>query len=311
MDILLIIAVILVLFFGVSYYAYYTAFRVTRERVGEVHTLMRGRQYNPYRESAAKWIDEVLETPYEEVSITSFDGLRLVGKLYYAGEGAPIQLMMHGYMSVAERDFSGGFLMARESGYSVLLIDERAHGKSGGKALSMGVNERVDCQYWVRYLAERFPGCQIILTGMSMGAATVLMASELDLPENVKGIIADCGYMSPEQALRTKMKADKMPDAIMFFFARMGGLIFGHFDLRACTVPDAVKHAKVPVLFIHGEADKLVPAEMSRINYAACASEKELLIFPDAGHGLSFMLDRERYTSAVRAFIKNTTGFGT
>lgn len=148
-------------------------------------------------------IRDTLSIPYEDVFITSFDGLRLHAKFYAASERkAPVQIMFHGYKSSAERDFCGGLREGIDGGFNVLLVDQRAHGESEGKYLTFGVNERFDCLSWASYAAERFGNdVKIYLYGISMGAATVLMASALPLPKSVSGIVADCGYTSPKDII--------------------------------------------------------------------------------------------------------------
>lgn len=265
----------------------------------------KGSQYRPYRESSEALMKRLKEIPFEEVQIHSDDGLRLWGRYYHQADGAPLEIMFHGYHGAAERDFCGGFWLARESGHNVLLIDERAHGKSEGNVISFGVMERFDCLAWVRYAAERFgKDVPIILVGVSMGAATVLMASNLELPENVKGIIADCGYSSPKAIIRKVAGDKKLPAALLYPFARLGARVFGHFDLEESSAVEALRESRVPVLFIHGEDDRFVPCDMSRECYEACGSEKYLFTVPGAGHTLCYMVDNEGYRKAVGQFLE-------
>ena len=129
-------------------------------------------QYNVFRAQSKKMIRDTLSIPYEDVFITSFDGLRLHAKFYAASERkAPVQIMFHGYKSSAERDFCGGLREGIDGGFNVLLVDQRAHGESEGKYLTFGVNERFDCLSWASYAAERFGNdVKIYLYGISMGA---------------------------------------------------------------------------------------------------------------------------------------------
>lgn len=264
-----------------------------------------GSQYQPYKEQAEQLIAKIKELPYEEVSIRSQDGLKLYGKYYEQDPGAPLEILFHGFHGLAERDFCGGFWLAREAGHNVLLVDERAHGKSEGSVLSFGIKEKYDCLEWTRYATERFgPDVRIILGGISMGAATVLMAAGLDLPDTVKGILADCGYTSPKEIIWKVAEKRKLPIRILYPVAWLGAKVLGHFDLEDGGAVEALKKCKVPVLFIHGEDDHLVPCEMSWRNYAACASDKSIFTVPEAGHTLCYMVDYEGYRDAVSAFLK-------
>lgn len=264
-------------------------------------------QYNVFRAQSEKMIRDTLSIPYEDVFITSFDGLRLHAKFYAASERkAPVQIMFHGYKSSAERDFCGGLREGIDGGFNVLLVDQRAHGESEGKYLTFGVNERFDCLSWANYAAERFGNdVKIYLYGISMGAATVLMASALPLPKSVSGIVADCGYTSPKAIICSVLRDHHVPAAPVYAVARLGAKLFCGFDLDSASAPEALSHSRIPVLFIHGDDDRFVPCRMSRENFEASAAErKKLLIVPNAGHGLSYMLDRPAYLSALHEFLE-------
>lgn len=263
-------------------------------------------QYNVFRAQSEKMIRDTLSIPYEDVFITSFDGLRLHAKFYAASERkAPVQIMFHGYKSSAERDFCGGLREGIDGGFNVLLVDQRAHGESEGKYLTFSVNERFDCLSWASYAAERFGNdVKIYLYGISMGAATVLMASALPLPKSVSGIVADCGYTSPKAIICSVLRDHHVPAAPVYAVARLGARLFCSFDLDSASAPDALSRSHIPVLFIHGDDDRFVPCRMSRENFEASAAEhKKLLIVHNAGHGLSYMLDRPAYLSALHEFL--------
>lgn len=264
-------------------------------------------QYNVFRAQSKKMIRDTLSIPYEDVFITSFDGLRLHAKFYAASERkAPVQIMFHGYKSSAERDFCGGLREGIDGGFNVLLVDQRAHGESEGKYLTFGVNERFDCLSWASYAAERFGNdVKIYLYGISMGASTVLMASALPLPKSVSGIVADCGYTSPKAIICSVLRDHHVPAAPVYAVAKLGARLFCGFDLDSASAPDALRRSHIPVLFIHGDDDRFVPCRMSRENFEASAAEhKKLLIVHNAGHGLSYMLDRPAYRSSLHSFLE-------
>ena len=250
-------------------------------------------------------IREMDEIPYEAVTISAQDGTKLAARYYHVRDGAPLQIQFHGYRGTAVRDFCGGNKLARESGQNTLVVDQRAHGKSGGTAITFGIRERWDCLSWAEYANQRFGSdTPIFLSGVSMGAATVLMASELKLPANVIGIIADCPYSSPEAIIRKVCREDMhLPPALVMPFIRLGARLFGHFDLREASALEAVQHTHIPILLIHGEDDRFVPCDMSREIFGACAGEKNRVTFPGAGHGLSYIVDTETYSDAVSCFV--------
>ena len=288
---------------GSAWLAYDIAFRGDERRQADHHEIPE--EDEAYREESLKNIDALLETPYERVSIHSRDGLKLRGKFYAGKEGTPLLLFFHGYRSTAERDGSGGFSLCREKGWNALLVDQRAHGESEGKTITFGAKERFDVVEWADWAVRRFGGdVSIYLVGVSMGAATVLMASALELPEQVKGIWADCGYSTTEGVVRHAIRRWHLPEGPAFALTRLGGRLFGGFDLRETTPLEAVKNAAVPILLIHGEDDNVVPHDMAAELKEACAAPGEIVSVPGAHHGMSFYVDNAQYRAAVERLIQ-------
>ena len=143
---------------------------------------------------------------------------------------------------------------------------------------------------------------QIILTGISMGAATVMMAAGNPLPANVKGVRADCGYTSAKDIIQKVIRDMKLPASLLYPFVKLGARLYGGFNLEETPPIDVMKTCRLPVIFFHGDDDAYVPCEMSRLNFEACNAEKKLVIVPNAGHGLSYMLDGEGYIEALQEF---------
>lgn len=263
-----------------------------------------GAAYEEFREDMEKWARDLRAMPHEEMSITSFDGLTLRGKFYEYAPNAPIELMFHGYRGTAERDLSGGVARCFQLGRSALLVDQRGCSDSEGNVISFGINEHRDCLAWLDFAIQRFgKDVKIILTGISMGASTVLMVSDKKLPPNVLGILADCGFSSAKDIIKKVIRQMGLPAEVGYPFVKLGAKLFGHFDLEAHSAVEAVKNATVPVIFFHGDGDDYVPCEMSRINYEACTSKKKLVIIPRAGHGLSYPVAPDTYLNALREFF--------
>ena len=255
-----------------------------------------GAQYREKREHMLSLIRGMEALPCEEIRIPAFDGVSLRARYYHLRDGAPLQIEMHGYRGAAVRDFCGGHALARELGMNVLAVDQRAHGESGGKVITFGVRERLDCQSWAQYAFLRFgPETPIYLAGVSMGAATVLMASALELPHTVRGIIADSPYTEPEAIIRKVISKDAhLPAGALLPFLRFGARLFGRFDLRGASALEAVGRTEIPILLIHGEDDRFVPCDMSRELAAACAgrlksSSKQSQKRKEARTGLFFI----------------------
>lgn len=290
-----------------SYFCYRLAFSVPKQSREALFEMPDTEQYAPYSAEARQMISDALEIPYKEAVVTSYDGLRLFGKCYIASADAPWLIMLHGYRSGAERDFCGGLKFGIDSGFNVLLVDQRAHGKSEGKCLTFGIKERYDCLTWINYVISQAGGsCKIALYGMSMGAATVLMAAGSGLPKNVACIVADCGYTSPKAIIKKVIREMHYPVFPTYALVRLGGMLFGGFDIEEYSAVQAMEKCDIPVLFIHGDDDRFVPCDMSRENHRHCRAEgKKLLIVPNAGHGMSYMSDKRAYLGTVSEFLKS------
>ena len=263
-----------------------------------------GEIYEPWREHMEKWAREVREMPYEEFCITSHDGLKLYAKFYEYAPGAPIEIMFHGYRGSAERDLNGGVQRCRKLGRSTLLVDQRCSGKSDGSTITFGINEHRDCLAWVDFAVNHFgPDVKLILTGISMGASTVLMAAGHPLPSNVLGVLADCGFSEAGSIIRDVARKMGLPVKISYPFVKLGARLYGGFDLEETSALEAMKTCQVPVIFFHGESDDFVPCQMSRETYDACQSRKLLVTVPGAGHGLSYPVQPDRYLDSLRTFF--------
>ena len=297
-------AAIVLILLGAAY-AYWEVFYAPRRRQQSAADIPKGSQYARERDRMVPLIREMEGVAFEPVTITAEDGTSLFGRYYHVRDGAPLQIQFHGYRSFAVRDFCGGNKLAREMGQNTLLVDQRAHGKSGGTAITFGIRERQDCLCWARYARQRFGReTPIFLSGASMGAATVLMASDLDLPETVIGIIADSPYSSPGAITRKVCRDRHLPVAIVWPLVRLGARLYGGFSISGGGAVEAVKHTKVPILLIHGEDDRFVPCAMSREIFDACVSPKFLATFPDAGHVLSYIVDPTRYEQVIGEFVR-------
>lgn len=270
----------------------------------EEYPIPEGDIYEPYRDQMVGWIKEVRAMPCEEFNIRSFDGLNLRGKYYEYAPGAITEIMFHGYRGSAERDMGGGVQRCFKLGHNALIVDQRCSGKSGGNVITFGINESRDCLDWMRFAIDHFgPDCRLMLTGISMGASTVLIAAGEDLPQNVVGVLADCGFTSAKAIIKKVIKQIGLPPTLAYPFVKLGARIYGHFDLEKTSSLEAMGKCKVPVIFFHGESDDFVPCEMSWENFAACTGKKKLVTVPHAGHGLSILLDPEGYRAAMKEFF--------
>ena len=301
--ILLAIALLILL---IAFACFYLAFFVPKHGpIGpDEYPIPEGKVYEPFRERMVKWIKETRNLPCEDFYIESFDGLKLHGRYYEYAPGAALELMLHGYRGNAERDLCGCVQRCFALKRSALVVDQRASGSSEGKVITYGIKEHKDCLKWVDFMVEHFgPDVKIILTGISMGASTVLMAAAAPLPPQVKGVLADCGFTSAKAIMYKVLRQIKLPPKAVYPFVRLGAILYGGFDPERYSAIDAVTRATLPTIFFHGGDDDYVPWEMSQENYDACASRKELVIIPGAGHGLSYPVDKPTYLKALGDFF--------
>ena len=302
MIILILVLILTALILGGSYFAYRITFFSPKDD-REHPPATSGVEYDPYREVMRVIYHRLLDRPCEFVTIRSHDGLVLSGRYYHVKDGAPLDIGFHGYRSSPLTDFSGGSGLSFEMEHNLLLVDQRAHGKSQGNTIAFGVLERYDCLEWVKYAVDRFgSNTQILLYGISMGAATVLMASELELPPNVKGIIADCPYSTPCGIIDIVSDRMRIPHKLSAPFVALGARIYGGFNLKEADPLRAVISATVPILLIHGEADSFVPCDMSREILEANPEMITRVTFPEADHGISYLVDTDRYAKTVKEF---------
>lgn len=254
----------------------------------------------------AQWLSKQQVKPLQ---VISYDGLRLYGRFVPCENAKGTLIFFHGYRSHYQVDFSVSMEYYHDLGYNLLLCDQRAHGLSQGRYITYGVKERLDVLSWVTYasmmLGEDHP---IFITGLSMGATTVLMASDMEFPANVRGIIADCGFTSPGDILRYLIEREyHLPAKPLAAILNVYACVFAGIDIDEWSTEEALKAARYPVLLTHGTGDTFVPSWMSERAYAACTSEKQLELFPDAGHGVSYLKDTPRYQKALREFLEKYT----
>ncbi len=246
----------------------------------------------------------------EEIQLTSRDGETLIGH-WYPCEGAKrVMIAMHGWRSCWSRDFGGIAPFWHENGCSLLFAEQRGQNKSSGNYMTFGLLERYDCLDWIRWVSEQVgPDVPVYLCGVSMGASTVLMASELNLPDNVHGIIADCGFTSPhaiwKHVVHTNLHLPYNPHG-----RAMNELFLREFDtdITDFSTVAAMKCNKTPVLFVHGAADRFVPIGMTYENYMACRAPRRLLVVPGARHGMSYCVDQETYERVTKEFWRDFDG---
>lgn len=258
-------------------------------------------RHYPIAKEGRRWLEGM---PYINVYIKSFDGLRLYGALL-ENYSDKIVICVHGFTGSGKKDFASLAQAYYKNGYNVLLVDNRAHGQSEGKYVGFGVLDRLDLRNWVKYVINRFgSNVQIFLHGISMGAATVLMASSI-MPKNVRGIIADCGFTSVYEIFEYVLKRDyHLPKFPIIYLTNIMSKIRAGYGYKDVNTTAEIARSDIPILFIHGENDEFVPLWMTMKNYSHCKAYKELFIVRESEHAESHYIDKKGYERRILTFIE-------
>ena len=261
--------------------------------------------WNRFKDYIQTGIDWLSQHETEDLHVISYDDKVLHAKFVPCEDAKGTVLLFHGYRSHYLVDFSLILSWYHDRGFNLLLCDQRAHRESQGKYITFGIRERYDVLSWVTYLSmvlgDDHP---MILHGLSMGATTVLMASDTEFPANVCGIIADCGFTSPGDIMRHLVKRlYRLPARPVVAFMSLFTRLFAGYGMEEWSTVDALKEARYPILLLHGLADDFVPSWMSRAAYDACTSEKTIVEVDGADHGRSYLVEPERCQRELQAFL--------
>lgn len=287
--------------------SYFFKRTIVRQNAATERTInMAGTNWDTYRPRIKEMKEWMLAQPREDVYIQSLDGLRLHGTYFPGNGGNKLVICFHGYTSKGMSDYIGLSNYYLPRGYQMLLVDERAHGESEGTYIGFGCLDRLDAKEWILYAQKRLGAdCEIWLHGISMGGSTVLMASGLDLPPSVKGIISDCAFTSAwdvfSHVLKTQYHMPAFP--VLYLSDRMVREKAGY-SLAQCNAREEVGKSRVPILFIHGDADNFVPTRMCRELYDSCKGDKDILIISGAGHAEAFYKDQASYEEKLTGFFQ-------
>lgn len=236
-------------------------------------------------------------------------GQKLTGHLHLCSDPKRTVIAMHGWRTTWARDFGAVSRFWHSHGCNVLYAEQRGQNNSEGRCMGFGVNERYDCLDWIEWLNRdpRFSRLPIYLCGVSMGASTVLMATGLELPDNVTGVIADCGFTSPHDVFKHVINKNLHFPYGALIQRRIDGRCKKRlgFDPHCCSTTDALKRSKTPVMLVHGGSDRFVPVQMSYDNFRACASPKRMFVVPAADHGMCYYTDPQGYQREMLRFFSD------
>ena len=296
----------LLLYFLISGgYMFYVACRRGKELPWLDEEALKKTPYEKYTQhigAAHRWLQQ---HKAQDVYFKSEDGLKLHGLWVPAEKPVGTILLAHGYRSCKLVDFGLVFEIYHNLGMNLLLPDQRAHGQSEGKWITFGVKESRDMLGWLDYHNRKFGHLPVILSGLSMGASTMLFLADEDLPENVKGTIADCGFTSPKEILSVVFKkVTHLPAEPSLWVCDLFTRLIAGFSIYGKDSRKALLKNRLPILMVHGVADDFVPCYMTEQGFDACSGPKQVMLVEGAGHGVSFLVDPQRYKDAVIDFLK-------
>lgn len=266
-----------------------------------LHQKNADRAFAPFRDRTGPAMQLLLTLPLQELTVRAKDGVTLRADYLDLGS-EKTAIFLHGFRAAPLEAFSTISLRLRDAGYNLLFVTQRAHGKSGGFFTTLGLREADDALCWV----DRAVGLgakSVLLYGASMGAASIAYASDR-LPEAVRAAVLDSCFLSPSAQIRRDGKRLHLPWQPMYPLVLLCGRIFLRDSLRR-QVTDPLECCRVPMLFLHGEADPTVPLAEGRRCYEACASQKEWIPVPGAVHAVSPLAGGPALEERIVRFAEN------
>lgn len=250
-----------------------------------------------------EYYKEYKRIPFEEYYVTNKRHKKLYGELRRsANQINPLKptviLFSHGHLSSGDNDVAL-FNSFQLKHYDLLAIDHEGNGNSDGKHSGFGIYESENIRLWVSKINEIYNhNVNIYLHGVSMGSNSVLLNASSEM-ENVKGIIADCGYTSTYAIIRHIAKSRFVSFSVCLFNSFiLKRNIFEYSTLKT------VSKSLYPILFFHGEDDNFVPFSMSEQNDKVCKSKHKFVPIPKASHASSYLTDPKTYEKEFDSFIE-------
>lgn len=302
----IVLGVALLLLFATGYFFFVFACKRRSPLTGEEAIRMSGVNYQKYLEDFKEGHEWLMHHPHDLWQMKSHDGLKLVAHYYDHPGAKKTVIMVHGYRSSGLTDFASIAPVYFEQGCNLLIIDQRACGQSQGQYITFGVKERLDLVDWIHLYNERTKSKhRIYLDGVSMGATTVLLASGIVEAENIRGVIADCGFTSPYEIFKAVGKNYfGLPAFPLIPIVGIYTRLFAKFSLKEASTIEALQSKSYPYVFVHGKSDKFVPSWMSEKNYQVAQGKKQIFLVDGAGHGESYLYKKEEMDIALAKFIK-------
>lgn len=262
-------------------------------------------QFAPYADQLRAANKSLMQMESRSVETQADDKILLRAE-YYDLHAKKTVIFLHGYRSNPMVNFSVQGICFARHGYNLLIVHQRAHGDSGGSSPTLGLLEQFDAIRWVDWVKSKTNISEIVIYGMSMGAATAAYASDKLNPSLVKAVIMDCGYSSPFEQISFDCRKRHLPTRMMMPVIRLFVRVRCGVDIHKSVLPSLSK-TQIPLFFLHGTADETVPYSQGQINYSACSSRKSFFTAEGVSHTMSFPAKPEAAEQAIFSFLSGLT----
>lgn len=296
---------ILAFCFGVGAYTFFVACGRGKEVNWSDEAAVKASPFGQYYTHINEGRQWLRDHHSQDVYMTNREGLKLHAVWTPAPNAKGTIIFAHGFHSCGLSDFSLAFDLYHNLDMNILLLTHRTHTPSQGKYITFGVTESRDMQDWIDYHNQHLGNYPILCSGLSMGAATVMYLAGMELPGNVRGFVADCGFTSPYEIISHVFRQKTHLPAWPFLWAAdLCARWFAGFSLKEKHTTQTLQNNTRPILLVHGLEDDFVPAEMTRRSFEACAGDKQLLLVEGADHGVSFLVAREAYLEKIHQLVE-------
>ena len=237
------------------------------------------------------------------LNIVSHEGLKLRG-FFLDRNSDKVAIIVHGYRC-DYREMSSYAKMFFNMGYSILVTENRGHGKGEG-FIGMGFLDKDDILSWINILVEKNPKYKIVLFGLSMGGSAVCLTAGEPLPQNVKCIISDCAFENVYKQIEYVFNKNhgKIKNVILKNFNTYMTRAYD-FNLLSADCSVALKKSNIPVMIIHGKSDTYVPVQNAlNLEEKIPTFRKYVYLVEGAGHALSYAQNPRKYETKLREFLK-------
>ena len=298
-----VLGLLLILLFAVLIIIHHIVFYSPKKGQNDDFQLTESTQFLGLTDIINRLITDLCAVPCEHVYTQSKDHKKLHARLYRNKNSNRMVIMFHGYRGTARRDFSGAGMHMIKKGYNVLLVDERGHGESKGHSITFGAKEKWDVLTWISFAKKEFgENIDLVLAGISMGAATILFASQY-IKEPVK-LICDCPYSTIKEVLCSFMKKLNLRVWYTWPLTKLSSLVISHACLTKDDASKSLKNSLARALIIHGEKDTIVDHNFSYRVYLENKEKVRYELFPNTDHGVSYMTDTDRYIRVIDEFLE-------